>query len=134
MFWPDVRLKHFVEVRPADSLPEDCVLGYVALVKGIFYSEASLEAIEQALRVDPSVATTRGAWPIAEEDVDSAICQVQSHGFEGEVYGRSLRDWEELLFSLAAQALDDEEMPYLSPLRDFSRRKPWWEVVPREDA
>ena len=36
MFWPDVRLKRFVEIRPADSLPQEYLTGYAALIKGLF--------------------------------------------------------------------------------------------------
>ena len=39
MFWPDARLKRFVEIRPADALPEQGVAGYTALIKGLFYFE-----------------------------------------------------------------------------------------------
>ena len=67
MFWPDVRLKHFVEVRPADCLPADCAIGYTALVKGIFYSEESLAAIERELGVEGDV------WPIHVADLNNAI-------------------------------------------------------------
>lgn len=59
MFWPDVRLKRFVEIRPADSLPEECVLGYTALIKGLFYSDASLDAVEEALGVGQEAAASR---------------------------------------------------------------------------
>ena len=129
MFWPDVRLKHFVEIRPADSLPLPQVLGYTALIKGLFYSEASLAAIEEALGVDVGAAATRGAWPLAKDDVDAAIADIQAHGLDGMVYGRSLAAWEAELFSLAASALDEHESTYLAPLEAFAADKPWWQVA-----
>ena len=128
MFWPDVRLKHFVEIRPADSLPLEPMLGYTALVKGLFYSEESLRAIEDALGVDSDAAAMRGAWPLAKEDVDAGIAEVQAHGHAGVVYGRTLAAWEEFLFSLARAALDENEAAYLAPLEDFAATKPWWQV------
>lgn len=128
MFWPDVRLKRFVEIRPADSLPEECVLGYTALIKGLFYSDASLSAIEDALGVEPEAATTCSAWPLTEADVGEAIAQVQAHGFDGLIYGETLRAWEERLFSLAQTALDRDEQAYLEPLEAFAATKPWWQA------
>ena len=128
MFWPDVRLKRFVEVRPADSLPLDVALGYTALVKGLFYSEASLRAIEDALGVGPATASTRGAWPLTAQDVDSAIAAIQTQGLAGEAYGKTLAAWEELLFDLAREALDAEEAAYLDTLETFAHEKPWWQV------
>ena len=37
MVFPDVRLKSYVEIRPADSMPIPYVLAYAALIKGLFY-------------------------------------------------------------------------------------------------
>ena len=128
MFWPDVRLKRFVEIRPADSLPLDEVLGYTALIKGLFYSEESLRTIEDALGIDPVAAASRGAWPLTKADVDAAIAEIQAHGHEGMVYGQPLALWEGLLFNLATVALDADEAAYLTPLKLFAADKPWWQV------
>ena len=129
MFWPDVRLKRFVEVRPADCMPSGAVLGYVALIKGLFYSEESLSAIERELGVSPAVAQTRGAWPMSSSDVEHAIGAVQAKGFAVQLYGgRTLCEWESLLFTLARASLDAEERTYLPPLEDFAQDKPWWVV------
>ncbi len=141
VFWPDARLKRFIEVRPADSLPEPCVLGYAALIKGLFYAEASLAAIERELQVDPAVAATRGAWPLTEADVERAIGAIQRHGHASDtgeeaplcqVYGQPLGAWIDLLFRLAREALDDDERAYLAPLEAFAWDKPWWK--PGEQA
>ena len=128
MFWPDVRLKLFVEIRPADSIPEECILGYTAIVKGLFYSDTSLAAIEEALGVSPEASAERSAWPLSKEDVDEGVAQIQAHGLDGLVYGETLRAWEERLFSLARRALGDEEQSYLAPLEAFAQTKPWWRL------
>lgn len=122
MFWPHVRLKRVVEIRPADSAPRDAVAGYVALIKGLFYSEASLAAVEEAIGVRD------GAWPLGDGDVEKAIASVQEHGLAAEVYGRTLSAWEELLLGLAGRALPEGEAALLGPLRAFAADKPWWEV------
>lgn len=122
MFWPDVRLKHFVEVRPADCLPADCAIGYTALVKGIFYSEESLAAIERELGVKGDI------WPIRIADLNNAIVSVQAFGMRGKVYGKTLESWEKLLFELAEGALEADEAACLGPLRAFAHDKNWWAV------
>jgi|GEM_PF-76232 len=43
MVFPDVRLKHFLELRMADSLPYPFNLAIPALVKGIFYNKDLLD-------------------------------------------------------------------------------------------
>ena len=122
MFWPDARLKRFVEVRPADCMPRDQVLGYAALIKGLFYSETSLAGIEAQLGV------VDGAWPLAPDDVDAAVASIRADGPAGAVYGISLAAWEELLFELARAALPEDERAYLAPLEEFAANKPWWKL------
>ena len=122
MFWPDARLKQFVEIRPGDCLPRDQILGYAALVKGLFYSEGSLAAVEERLGV------TDGHWPLSAHDVDEAIASIEAHGFAGMVYGAPLLEWEELLFGLAREALTCDEAGYLDALEGFAAEKPWWRV------
>ena len=122
MFWPDVRLKQFVEIRPADSLPEPQVLGYTALVKALFYGEGAMRRVEDALGV-------RGdTWPIGAEDVEDAIAAIARRGFAGEAYGLSLAEWEDLLFGAAREALPAGERAFLDPLEEFAHDKPFWRV------
>ena len=119
MFWPDVRIKHFVEIRPADSLPTELALGYTALIKGLFYSERILAVIEKMIGVN------EGVWPIDEQSVEDAIAAIRADGLAADVYGHELGEWEDLLFSLAAAALPRDERHYLAPLREFAREKAW---------
>ena len=129
MFWPDVRLKKFVEIRPADGLPAHVIAGYVALIKGLFYAESSLAAIEETLGVDSDAASTRAAWPIDACDVTTAISAIQELGLAARLYaGLTLCEWEDLLFGLAREALPEDERAYLDPLEEFAADKPWWNV------
>jgi glutamate--cysteine ligase len=43
MFFPDVRVRHYIEIRMADSLPKQYMLAYTALVKGLFYNQANTD-------------------------------------------------------------------------------------------
>lgn len=42
MFFPDVRVRHYIEIRMADSLPKEYMLAYTALIKGLFYNQENL--------------------------------------------------------------------------------------------
>ena len=125
MFWPDVRLKRFVEIRPADSLPAAIMAGYTSLVKGLFYSEESLAAIERALGVKD------GVWAIGKADIDAAVESIFKDGFKASCYGNPLVTWIELLFSLAARALAADEAGYLDELHEYALHKNWGSI---EDA
>ena len=54
MFFFDVRLKHYVEIRMADSMPIEYSIAYAALIKGLFYDDDNLLALEQALPAETS--------------------------------------------------------------------------------
>ena len=55
MNFQDVRLKHYLEIRYADSMPINCVLGYAALIKGVFYQEEFLKELHKKLRPDEGI-------------------------------------------------------------------------------
>lgn len=115
MFWPDVRLKNFVEIRPADSLPAPLMAGYAALVKGIFYSQRSLQAIEEAFGV------VEGVWPLTDDSANQALKSIQEDGAEAVVCGKTLAEWQELIFEIADGALDKEDAAHLHGLVAFAR-------------
>ena len=117
MFWPDVRLKNFVEIRPADSLPAPLMAGYAALVKGIFYSERSLCAIEQAF------GATEGVWLLNDSSANRALEAIQRHGAEAVICGKTLAEWQELIFEVADEALDEEDAAHLHDLVSFARSR-----------
>lgn len=110
MFWPDVRLKKFVEIRPADSLPAELMAGYTALIKGLFYSEESLAVIEEAFGVKD------GVWPLTDASANEALAAIQKDGCQALISGRTLAEWETLLLSTAEAALDENDRGYLSAL------------------
>lgn len=117
MFWPDVRLKNFVEIRPADSLPASLMAGYAALVKGIFYSQRSLQAIEEAFGV------AEGVWPLTDGSANQALKSIQEDGAEAVICGKTLAEWQELIFEIADGALDKEDAGHLHDLVAFARSR-----------
>lgn len=110
MFWPDVRLKTFVEIRPADSLSIDLAAGYAALIKGLYYSESSLTALEQALGV------VDGVWPLDDQSTDNVIEAIRANRAQAYFYGRTLVEWEDFLLETARAALSEEDRSFLEAL------------------
>lgn len=121
MFWPDVRLKHFVEIRPADALPIDAVAGYAALIKGIFYSSEALDRIEEAFGV------VGGVWPLSSDYTKCAAEAIRENGLQATICDMKLEDWLELLFTVAQKALQHmgcaEECTYLADFISWSKHK-----------
>ena len=114
MFWPDVRIKRYIEIRQADSLPQGPALGYVALIKGLFYGSLCMDLIEARLGVGDD-----GVYPFTAQDVEDAIAAIAADGPSAVLYGgRTLQDWMDYLFQLAPQGLGTES-EFLEALKDF---------------
>ena len=104
MFFNDVRLKTYVEIRPADAMPVKYAVAYAALIKGIFYSEHNLQSYLDAF-------TT-----VTESDVADAKAALMQDGWNAEVYGRPVRELLEQVVTSAKLALSEEDRTFLEPL------------------
>lgn len=102
----DVRLKNFIEIRPADALPTNMEVAYVALIKGIFYSEEALSSIEDYF------------GPQSETSFEEAKRNLEEKGLSGEVYGMPATTACKKLLDVASLGLDKDEKKYLEPLFD----------------
>ncbi len=109
MFFFDVRLKNYVEIRMADSLPLDYALAYAALIKGVFYSEEAFEQLSDELI----------AHPLNEKNVVAAKQALMQTGYEAKVYDKPAKLWLDELMELAYHGLSKDEQPYLRPLAEL---------------
>lgn len=104
MVFPDARLKTYVEIRPADSMPLAYVLAYAAFIKGLFYDQANLDALAVSCA------------EIGEGDVRDAKEALMAHGYRALVYERPAAEICDELLELARRGLSDAERGYLDPL------------------
>ncbi len=105
MVFPSVRLKQYLEVRVADSVDKERMLGYAAFMKGLFYNQTTLQQLEKAL---PSFTTV--------EEIFRAEHALQTSGYKAQIEGRSAASWILGLLDLARAGLSDEEGGYLQSL------------------
>ena len=105
MAFPDVRLKQFLELRFADSVPLPFVKAYAALIKGLLYSEAGLAFAGERIR----------DLRISEDTVRQAEDSLMAEGWCAKVYGRPASDLAEEYLQLAERQLPDEEKIFLEP-------------------
>lgn len=87
MFFFDVRLKNYLEIRVADSMPAAYIAGYAEIVKAIFSSRAAQENV---------LRHYAGATVASIEAAKLGIC---CHGYQAQVYGRPVA--EEIAWLLA---------------------------------
>ncbi|MBQ1488316.1 MAG: hypothetical protein IIZ41_06110, partial [Lachnospiraceae bacterium] len=101
------RVKKYIEVRVADSVPIEKALGYAAILKGIIYNEKALNELDERLS---NVRTI--------DDINRAVEEIEKDGFGAVIYeNKTAEEWVEELTDLAAAELDDEEGKYLSYVR-----------------
>ncbi|MCR5227671.1 MAG: hypothetical protein K6E27_10710 [Eubacterium sp.] len=101
------RIKKYIEVRVADSVSIEKALGYVALLKGIVYSEESLSKLEKALS---SVDTL--------DKIQEAVEEIERYGYDAVIYdGRTASEWINQLLNVAAGSLSKTDREYLKNVR-----------------
>ncbi|MCL2654638.1 MAG: glutamate-cysteine ligase family protein [Coriobacteriia bacterium] len=118
MFFFDVRLKNYVEIRMADSMPIDLALSWTALIKGIFYDADTVADLSQRLKA-PQRSTA---------DVAASRAALCAHGYTAQVYDVGAAAWLDLLIKQARRSLPEEEQHYLKPLAELIAAR----VTPRE--
>ncbi len=104
--FPWVRLRNYVEMRAFDINAPDIVLAIVALVKGLFYSASSLNAVEALV----------GAYDQAM--VESLLQEAILYGLDAQVDALSFRHLLGRLIDIAKDGLCDQgkhEYIFLKP-------------------
>ena len=98
------RIKKYIEIRVADSVPLGRALSYVALIKGLVYSDENLSILENALTDIKSIG-----------QIEDAIDEIMVSGTDAKIYGdRTAREWYNYLLELADNALNEKEREYLN--------------------
>ncbi|RDB66856.1 glutamate-cysteine ligase family protein [Eggerthella sinensis] len=111
MFFTDVRLKTYIEIRPADAMPIPYVIAYAALIKGLFYAPASLDALDELF------AEVRRADYLAAQGA------LMERGYEAEVYGMPVAELCDRVMAIGKDGLAEDEQLFLEPLADLVARR-----------
>ncbi len=104
MIFPDVRLKQYIEIRPADSMPIEYTLSYAAFIKGIF---KGIDEACEYLDIDS----------ITHEHIQAAKKNLSEYGFDGAVYGKPVSEILEKLMIIAHKALEECDANYLNKIK-----------------
>ena len=110
MPFPDVRVKRYLEIRGADSMPVDGVLFYCALVKGLLYSEKVLDHVQMCIREKD----------LGEEDIRKTEESLTERGFEGEIYGIPAMIFLHETLEACREGLTQEERGFLDGWKSVS--------------
>lgn len=107
MLFNDVRLKTYIELRPADAMPIPYAIAYAGLVKGLFSSEQSLCAMEELLT------------GVSETDIEAAKESLMANGYGAQVYGMATERLADSIIRIALAGLDPQEQHHVQPLADL---------------
>lgn len=107
MFFNDVRLKTYIEIRPADALPIPYAIAYAALIKGLFYNTKNLDHLDELFS------------EVCAQDIEAAKYSLMEDGYDALVYGRPVYEITDALVVLAEKGLDQSDRKYLRPLTDL---------------
>ena len=111
LFFNDVRLKTYIEIRPADSMPTPFVAAYAALLKGLFYSAESLDELDDMLD------------GLSADSVEQAKTDLMEKGYDGMLYGQPAGEFIDELFKLANKSLSSMEKVCLAPLSQLAHSR-----------
>lgn len=111
MVFPDVRLKQYLEIRPADSLPLEFALSYVALVQEIFYREETFSELAEAFRIGDKM------------QIEEAKCNLMEKGFDGMVYGQTAAEAVDFVFQSVLAHTDEEQKQRIAPLAELAGKR-----------
>lgn len=104
----DVRLKEYIEIRMADSLPYPLFLGYLALIKGLFYNEENLDTIYDLIS------------NVKAGEIRECIYNLSKEGVNSVYLNMSIKDWYLRLSEMAESGLDKkEDKDYLLKLNEY---------------
>ncbi len=105
MVFPNVRLKQYLEIRGADSMPEKQMFAYIAFVKGLVYSQKMLDFCQKFI--------TR--HNISEQDIIKTQDSLMKYGYDGKIYGKNAINVIRKLLYFAKKELPKNEQKYLEP-------------------
>ncbi len=115
--FPEVRLKHFLEMRGADGGPWRHICALPALWVGLLYDTTAQDAAWDLVK----------HWSV--EDMQRVRDAVPREGLKAEIAGRPLRDWALEVLEISRQGLvnraradseDTDESHYLEALHDIA--------------
>lgn len=98
------RIKKYIEIRVADSVPIQKALGYGALLKGIVYSDKNLTLLDEELSEIDTI-----------HKIQDAVIEIEKNGQNAVIYRNvTAAQWAERLVNLASESLSEREREYLA--------------------
>lgn len=106
MTFPDIRVKTYLEIRGADCMPFKYILGYCALIKGIFYSDSNLDIFMDMIK----------KYNIDKNTIELTQNNLMKYGWKGKICNISIKNFAGQVVELAKNSISRNEIKYLDPI------------------
>jgi len=112
LFFPDVRLREYIELRNHDSLPAEFKFAPGALYKGILYSDSASDKILELFE------------DFEYSDFEFLRKTVPQNGMQTEIKGKTALEYSNKILEIAKDSLsktNDSDAHYLEPIQQLIR-------------
>lgn len=111
LFFPEIRLRNFIEIRNHDCVNEEYMYSLLAMYKGIFYNEDALNETEELLK------------KFSYNDISEFRYNVPRFALDTKVKGTSIKDITKELLKISENSLksaNDNDLEYLSKIIELN--------------
>lgn len=113
LFFPEIRLRNFIEIRNHDCVKEEYMYSLVALYKGIFYNSDAMESVEELLK------------NLTCNDIAEFRYNVPRMGLDTKVKGITAKDISKKILQIAENSLkqkSDNDITFLEPIVELNQQ------------
>ena len=114
LFFPEVRLRNFIEIRNHDCVGGDLKYAIPAIYKGIFYDKTALEETEELLK------------HLQYKDFSELRYNIPKHGLKSQIKNTYILNYAKSIIEIAERSLKQNqtgENLFLNPLKEYIHKK-----------
>lgn len=113
LYFPEVRLRNFIEIRNHDCVEEKYMYSLIAIYKAIFYSQDAMDYVKKLLD------------KFTVNDISELRYNVVRYGLDTKVKGISTNDITKEILSIAENSLrarQDIDLDFIYPIMELNRK------------
>ena len=104
--FPDIRAKNYLEIRGADLMPFEYILGYCALIKGVFYYEDNLNTLSNMVK----------EHKMNNKKVNDVQNDIIKSGWNAKIYDTPAKIFAKNIMELIKKSMTNKDIEYLAPM------------------
>lgn len=113
LFFPEIRLRNYIEIRNHDCVDEKYLYSLLAIYKGIFYNSDALSEIEKLLKV------------FTYNDISEFRYNTPRYALDTKVKGYYIKDISKEILTISENSLKstkDKDLQYIYPIMELNKK------------